>query len=30
MLDRSDDLTVELSDNVGDVPLSGVEPGQVD
>src|SRR5271156_1942729 len=30
MLDRSDDLTIELSDNIGDVPSSGVEPGQVD
>jgi len=30
MLDRSDDLTIELSDNIGDVPSSGVETGQVD
>ena len=30
VLHRSDDLTVELPDNVGDVPSSGVEPGQVD
>jgi hypothetical protein len=30
MLDRSDDLTIELPDNIGDVPSSGVKPGQVD
>jgi hypothetical protein len=30
MLDRSDDLTVELPDDVGNIPSSGVEPRQVD
>ena len=30
MLDRSDDLTVELPDHVGDIAPSVVEPGQVD
>lgn len=30
VLHRSDDLTVELPDNIGDIPSSVVEPGQVD
>jgi hypothetical protein len=30
VLHRSDDLTVELPDNIGDVASSSVEPGQVD
>jgi hypothetical protein len=30
VLNRPDDLMVELPDDVGDVPPSGVEPGQVD
>ena len=30
VLHRSDDLTVELADNIGDIPSSVVEPGQVD
>jgi len=30
MLDRSDDLTIELPDNIGDVASGGVEPSQVD
>jgi hypothetical protein len=30
VLNRPDDLTVELPNDVGDVPSSGVEPGQVD
>ncbi len=30
MLDGADDLTIELPDNISDVPPSGIEPGQVD
>jgi hypothetical protein len=30
VLHRFDDLTVELPDNIGDIPSSVVEPGQVD
>ena len=30
VLHRSDDLTVQLPDDVGDVPSSRVKPGQMD
>jgi hypothetical protein len=30
VLHRPDDLTVELPDDVGDIPSCGVEPGQMD
>src|SRR5271169_7265889 len=29
VLDRSDDLTIELPDDLGDVTSSGIRPGQV-